>query len=314
MITSKRPSDEFGGEARVSYGSFDALSASCAINLPLIEDRLAFRLTVGHNSGGDWANNTVDNREFGGGRSTAVRGSLRYTPTDAITIDLIGDHSDGRSRPATVPLVSATPIFAGPPLGAVYFGSPFARRADVDDVLDSREVQIVGNQFTETKASDFTGLVEWDLGAVTLSSVSGYRKFRVHGEQDSSPSTTPAALLGSNNTDQRQESYSQELRLSSPDEGRFKWTVGGYYFHQNTDAFIGVTNVRADRPWRPASAPAARSSPACRAGRSLTFPPSKKLTPTPRSLMRHSTSRTPCRSLAAFGTAATRKKRKSQTS
>ena len=136
----------------------------------------------------------------------------------------------------------------GPALGTVYVGDPYLRRADYAAALDDRTVQIVGPQFTRTLATDATLLVDWKLGGITLTSISGYRKFQVRGAQEVTPFTTPAASTNTNTTDQKQESYSQELRLASPDSGRFKWTLGLYYFHQNTDAFINIVNLQGGPP------------------------------------------------------------------
>lgn len=248
LLTSKRPGDELALEARGSYGSFDEFKLSGAFNLPLIEDQLALRVALARNSGGDWAKNTVDGREFGGGSSTSGRVSVRFTPNSDLTIDLIGDHSTGRSRPATVQLSTATPIFAGPALGTVFAGNPFVRRTDYSSALNDRTVQIVGDQFTRSKATNVSLLVDWELGDLTLSSISGYRNFRVSGSQDASVFTTPATEIAGNSTLQKQESFSQEVRLASADAEPFKWTLGLYYFHQETDAFINITNLQAGPP------------------------------------------------------------------
>lgn len=248
LISSKRPGNQFGGFVSGSFGSFEARSASGAINIPLIDEKLAVRLAAGHNNGGDWADNTVDDRKFGGSESTSLRASLRFTPSDTVSADLILDHSEGSSSPATVPLASASPIFAGPPLGQVYAGNPFVRRADYNSALDDRDVTIVGDHYTETEADNVTALLEWNLDDFTLKSITGYRNFKVSGSQDTSPFGIPAASLGSNFTDQLQESVSQELRLSSNSGQRLFWTLGLYYFHQDTDAFIAIDSGQGGPP------------------------------------------------------------------
>jgi len=248
LLTSKRPSKTLGGEAHVSYGSFNEFRASGAINLPIVPELLAIRVALGRSSGGDWAHNSVDGRKFGGGSSSSGRVSLRFTPNRNVTVDLIADHSTGKSRPATVPLATVTRAFAGPTLGQQYSGNPYLRRADYAALLDSRRVQIVADQFTRTKSTDLTLLADWRLGGVTLTSITGWRKFEVSGSQDGSPFTVPAAVIGSNNTDQHQKSFSQEVRLASTGAGPFRWTIGAFYFHQNTDAFINILNYQAGPP------------------------------------------------------------------
>jgi iron complex outermembrane receptor protein len=249
LISSKRPSlSDAGGYATAQYGTFDDFKIAGALDLPIISDTLGIRVAAGHNSGGDWARNTVDGRKFGGGDSTSVRGTLRWRPSPGTTFDLIADHSQGTSHPATLPLSIVTLAPRGPTLGTVYVGDPYARRADFASAIDGRRVQITGPQFTKTRATDVTLYGDIDLGGVTLTTISGYRNFRVNGAQDVTPFATPPAATNTNTTEQRQKSFSQELRLGSSGSGPFKWTLGAYYFHQDTDAFINIVNLQGGPP------------------------------------------------------------------
>lgn len=249
LISGKRPSlNKASAYVTAGYASFNEFKIAGAIDLPLISDTLGLRIAASHNSGGDWAHNTLDNRKFGGGDSTNLRGSLRWKPAVGTTIDLIVDHSEGNSRPATVSLATVAPAPAGPALGTVYVGDPYARRADFNQVLNGRQVQIVGPQFTRTLATDATLLGDIDLGGgIKLASVTGYRNFEVRGAQDVTPASAVPASLNTNTTVQKQKSFSQELRLGT-DHGALKWTVGAYYFHQDTDAFIDIINVQGGPP------------------------------------------------------------------
>ena len=248
LLTSKRPRNEFEGDVTAGIGSFDEFKVSGAVNIPIIDDALAVRLALGHNSGGDWARNSVDGRRFGGGESTTGRASVRWRASDAITFTVIGEHAEAEARPAVIQLSSATLAFRGPGLGFAYVAAPFERRADFDDDVDARRTQITAPQYTDTKASNISALLDWEIGALTLSSISGYRKFKVSGEQYATPFTTPAATIGTNDTVQHQKSYSQELRLAAPQGEPFKWTVGLYYFRQETDAIVNIRNLQGGPP------------------------------------------------------------------
>ncbi len=249
LISSKRPQmTDLGAEAHASIASFDEVKLAGAINIPIVSDVLALRVAGGYNSGGNWAHNTVDDRKFGGGTSSSGRASLRYKPGSGLTVDLILDHSEGTSNPATLPLSEAFPVNTGPALGTVYLGDPYARRSDYTTALASHAVQIVAPQYTHTVATDATLLIDEKLDGMTLTSITGYRDFHVTGAQDASPYTVPAAVTNTNTTDQRQKSFSQELRLASGDSGRFNWTVGAYYFHQDTNAFIDIIALQGGPP------------------------------------------------------------------
>ncbi|MBB3059818.1 TonB-dependent receptor [Microbulbifer rhizosphaerae] len=283
LIDTRRPSGEFSGYTRFSYDSYDNAKVSGAVNLPLIEDVLAMRAAISHRSGGDWAENIIDGREFGGGRGTAGRVSLRFTPNSDVTVDLIGEIARGEDRPATLQLATLElgPVIPGLPL-QLYQGSPHVRRSDYEETLDDREVQIIGKQYTETESENVTLLADWQLSeAVTLASVTGYRHFNVSGFQDSTPWVTGALpgtpgaefwnnltgmpppnnrensrlinpansafSLGWNTSDQDYTSWSQELRLAS-DSGSFRWTAGLYYAYEEVDGFIRIVNEQGGPP------------------------------------------------------------------
>jgi iron complex outermembrane receptor protein len=284
LIESRRADAEaVSGNVSASYGSFDQLKLSGAINLPLVTGKVGLRVAASHSSGGDWADNVVDDREFGGGHSTNVRASLRVKPSDRLTIDLIGEYGTSTARPAILPLstVSLTGIGAG---GAqLYAGTPHIRRPDYTAVRESRDVQVLGDLYTRSKSDNATLNMAWEASdSITLTSITGYRRFRVSGVQDSSPwvtGTLPgqgtsmatwnggAALnsvnsgtyrltnptgagtfaLGWNQTEQKFKTISQEFRVAG-DMGAFKWTGGLYYTNEKIDGSIRIVNEQGGPP------------------------------------------------------------------
>lgn len=248
LVTSRRPTTDFEAEAHATYSSYDSANLWGAVSGPLIQDKLLARLAVGYNSGGNWATDKNTGGKFGGGHSITGRGTLEFRPNDDVKIDLIVDAAHAHENPATVALAQVAQINAGPVLGTVYAGDPFARRSDFSSILDHRTVEMVHPQYVDTNANDYTLLVNWNLGGVTLDSVTAYRNMRLSGTQDASPGAVPAAVLGYNTSTQRTKNWSEELRLSSPDDVRFKWVGGVFYYHQDTDAVIDIVNLQAGPP------------------------------------------------------------------
>ncbi len=88
-ITSKKPDNEFGGSAMLDYSSFDTLDTEAVLNVPLVEDQLAVRFNAKSISSDG---NIKNIHPIGGGNDQDyryVKSSLRYTPTDSLTIDLM---------------------------------------------------------------------------------------------------------------------------------------------------------------------------------------------------------------------------------
>ena len=251
LITSNRPGMDTEAEASVSYASYRDLHFSGFVSGPLAGETLLGRLACGANNGNNWATNTVNGDDVGGGQGQSCRGTLEIRPSSDLKIDLIGDFSHATDHPATESLALTTQLPGSviPTLGPVYVGDPFARRPDLDSLLDGSNVALHVPQVTTTNANDFTAHVSWNLGAESLESITGWRNVRLSGEQDASPGTQPAALLGYNTSTQRTRSLSEELRLASSDtDAALQWTTGLFYYHQYNDDVIDIVNYQAGPP------------------------------------------------------------------
>ena len=284
LIKTKRANvDQVEGNVAGSYGSFDQLKLSGAVNLPLAAGKLGLRVAGAHSSGGDWARNTVDDRKFGGATANSVRASLRAEPSYALTIDLIGEHSTSTSRPVGLQLSTASLSGFGAGGARLYAGMPNVRRSDFPALRDSRNVQVLGDQNTHTESNNATLNVEWEASDVlTFTSLTGYRRFRVPGIKDTTPWITGelpgqgtslatwnggAALnsanagayrlmnptgagtfaLGWNETNQLFKTFSQEFRLAG-DMGAFKWTAGLYYAYEKVDGQVHIVSEQGGPP------------------------------------------------------------------
>jgi iron complex outermembrane receptor protein len=283
LISSKRPdTSQFEGNGSVSYGSFDQFKISGAVNVPLVTDVLALRLAGSYSSGGDWAHNTVDSRKFGGGKTQAFRGTLRFTPSEDLTIDLIGEHATADARPATLQLATNDLSGFGAGGARLFAGMPHVRRSDYTTVRDSRDVQVLGDVATHTRSDNATLNLSWVASdSITVTSISGYRRFRVTGQQDTSPWITGALpgtdtlatwnggaplnsvgaaeyrmmnptgtenfALGWNETDQKFTNWSQEFRVAGTSDA-FKWTLGAFYANEKVDGFVRIVNEQGGPP------------------------------------------------------------------
>ncbi|MBB4612276.1 TonB-dependent receptor [Novosphingobium taihuense] len=283
LISSKRP-DTARVEANgsIGYGSFEQVKLSGALNVPLVAEKVALRIAGSYTSGGDWARNTVDSRKFGGGTTRAVRASLRVTPSEDVTIDLIGEHATADARPAMLQLATISLSGFGAGGARLFAGMPHVRRTDYATVRDNRTVQVLGDVSTETRSDNVTLNLEWRASDdITVTSISGYRRFRVNGQQDTTPWVTgalpgeatlatwngrtplnsagaadyrmfnptgaPTFALGWNGTDQKFTNWSQELRIAGSGES-FKWTAGVYYAKETVDGSVRIVNEQGGPP------------------------------------------------------------------
>ncbi len=128
--------------------------------------------------------------------------------------------------------------------------STFTTPPNANDVTSPIQVDQTGVDERDL----FTGAVRlnFNVGGGTLSSVSAYNTTEeiITGDAyDFRPAANSIfnALLGFD-LNQSQfldlESWSQEIRFSSSDEGRIRWILGGYFVH--TDRFISTGNMVDD--------------------------------------------------------------------
>lgn len=129
-IISARPKPGFSGEVNASYGNYDATVLGGFLNLG--SDKIAGRVAF------EWKKRDGYVRNLAAGQDDlydqdqlGVRGSLRFTPTDAFTADLILTYD--RQRNSGTPFISGTyPTASGPadPFGdAALGGSPLSKEA-----------------------------------------------------------------------------------------------------------------------------------------------------------------------------------------
>ncbi|MEH6684934.1 MAG: TonB-dependent receptor [Qipengyuania sp.] len=172
-LVSARPREGFSGEITGGYGNFDQTLLGGYLNAG--NDVIAGRLAFAWRTRDGYVENLAASQEeeLYAQDQLGVRGSLRFTPTSDLTIDLIGTYDQQRN--GGTPFISGTfPAFAGAPGGrdnafedANLGGSPFSGAALGDDQLGlNREVYDVNL----TAAWEFAD--SW-----TFTTVNGYRKF-----------------------------------------------------------------------------------------------------------------------------------------
>ena len=86
-ILTKGPREEFGGEVRIAYGQGNDRTLQGTVSGPLVEDKVAFRLTgFARNTGGLIDSTTGDDIDFIDQGS--LRAQLLFTPSENLSIDL----------------------------------------------------------------------------------------------------------------------------------------------------------------------------------------------------------------------------------
>ena len=250
-IVSVKPSNETEGYVRLGAGNFNSREVEGAIGGAL-SDQVSGRLSVRlDNRDGQHEWNQGDHT-FGDIDSTALRGQLAYDNGDQFTANL--SLSIGEQTGTTIPgtsfgtLNAAFGTCAGNEILAQqctdYDG--FTRTSNDPYKHDLDTAAVALSKLLDVDSSAFLLTANWDLGAMTLTSITSVAQMdRVWAEisVDHTPTITP---YGTIEKDEEISQFSQEFRLAGGDDS-FSWIVGAFYSSDDveTDNYIELTEVSA---------------------------------------------------------------------
>ncbi len=244
LVHSAEPTADFAANASVSAAQYNEERVQAAVSGPLTQGgELLGRLAGGFSDSGGWGNNLAGGPNLNRGRNWEVRGFLRYEPLSGLRIDLIADASYQLSYPGVLAISPVTNYAsAANPTGSNVV-MPYVVRPGLNQLLSENDFESNVPTFTEISGQNVTARVVWDLDHETLTSISNYRTWNMHGQQDSDGNSvvpltplfvSPAVTnIGDNDGRFVDSQYSQEVRLNSAGSGSLQWTVGAFYYHEN---------------------------------------------------------------------------------
>lgn len=245
-VTTRKPVlglQEFSGS--VSYGNFDDKRVDFTANAP-INDNAAVRAAFWHRSTDGFVDVVVDGTELGAQNSWGARLGYKYQPNDRLTVNLIGEWSGSDSDPFTYTMryFSPTPNATGR-LVQNYENS----FGIVPSPTNLKSTSQTRGPHSDTYSQAYTALVDYDVGGMTLSSVSAYRKFHYHSFGGSGATGSPDYNELGQYSDDWTEQLSQELRLTSPSEARLRYVVGVLAYYMRLDgSFLYKTAITGSAP------------------------------------------------------------------
>lgn len=221
---TKNPGRDWGVQAEITVGNYGRMDARAAVNMPIIEDVLATRIVVNKETYDGFFTNRLNGKKVGGQDRLTLRGTVVFTPTDNLDINLkaflVRDRSSapgGDSGPDRTKLLWTAFGFEEPDDGAFTIGRDFPANHDTDQL-------------------GFISNIGLDLGAAQLKSITGYIETDDFNDSDYDQSEVfffPTFRV------QSHRQFSQELRLQSDfsdrDDAlaRLNLVFGGYYLKQS---------------------------------------------------------------------------------
>jgi len=178
-----------------------------------LRGRLAVR--VSRNDG--YLFNTLTNRDERASEDALIRASVEWEPSDTLRVNAKFEHGAVNRVGAPFQLIS---------FGA-YKSVLTAFDPKIEDRLDRQSSSgKFYNDAEEIQSDNFAVSVHKELGDYVLSAVTGYSSFDTKQTNDSDFTSIP--LIAYKQAEEFRQ-FSQELRLESPVDRRFEYTLGAFY-------------------------------------------------------------------------------------
>ena len=244
LINTKMPTNDFQGYVSAHAATGNDFGGQVSVSGPIVEDAVLFRLSASYSDRDGYFNNLFLDKKVDRQEDLAVRGHLRFLPTDTTTIDLRGSlvRTEAGSLNYTY-----QPAIIDPATGL-----PTAFDFSINDAdLVSRDFY-ANNLGLDNRDIDQLSLrIAIDLGFGEFKSISAYDHITQSTGSDQFPYTaasqiTPSPAFPFYDATQSQffdvETFSQELRLTSNSDQAFRWMVGGYYLDTSRFTSSSIMN------------------------------------------------------------------------
>jgi len=282
-LISKKPVDRFEASVEGTYGSYNRIDLRGMLNLPLVADTLALRVSFASKDRDGYVDRvdfacaypslagnlqpTVSNHgnsckvgTLGGENVRAGRAALRWTPSPDVEVNLtaevIRDDSEGAADSLIYVDTSAASLANynntrliptyGIPFDNRFATDPYVSYATYDSAFLGRKVPAVNTVHSQS----YSGDINWDISDnVQLKSITAYQKFTGRFTQNANNSPLPVALTD-NVAGFKQ--FTQEVRLLGTSlDGMLEWATGLFYYNGDSTlgggAYLAASNIAFDQ-------------------------------------------------------------------
>ncbi|MEQ8736327.1 MAG: TonB-dependent receptor [Rhodospirillaceae bacterium] len=253
---TKKPTNEWEGKVSINGGQRNQAEASVGLYGPIVEDKFLIGVNASVWNFDGFYDNTVTGADVGDSDGYGLALSSIWNFNEDVSFTTRAEYTDdhlGQSAFAFVGQNTQLPIptsafptipFSGngvisPAVVSVGgFAGVVPDAADIPGLTISED-PITGEEFRGSERQIFriAGTLDWDLGFGSFTSVTHYATADV--SQASENTRQGSFATRTNGTLFRVASetvlFSEEIRLQSNDEDRFRWMVGGLYWDEDVD-------------------------------------------------------------------------------
>ncbi len=229
-VITKDPREGFSGDGFIGAGSLGLVRGQAAVNAG--NDQVAARLALAYTKDDGYTKNLQRNSDLDANDLFGVRGKARFQLTPNLDATVLAQitRDDGSVGYG----VSNDPSF---PLSLYPYGgaTSVGLNGRAEQRVDARNIRL-DSPMASRRDADIYGLtVNWNLGRVTVRSITGATKYDAGDIQDND---FTGRLLGTQSTTTTVDTVSQEFQIFNNEPGKFEWTVGAFFYEDDGAQFL----------------------------------------------------------------------------
>ena len=225
-ITTRDPTDEFGGYVQAGVGDFGAFSLEGVVNTPF-SDRVAGRLAVKYAERDGYGFNTLTDMEVGDRDDLTVRGKLGFDITDNLYAKLTLDYNEVNSGGQILEVLPGTE-------NPVFDGTLMALFGETNSTADGYDM-VINQDHQDSVADEQWGAavhLDYAMGDFTLKSITAHRDWQATNRE--SALRLPGDVLPRDHLYET-KTFSQEFQLLSPENQAFNYVLGLFFYDEDFD-------------------------------------------------------------------------------
>lgn len=228
-ITTKKPTNDTELKVKLRAANGSEYRTQASLSGAIVEDKALYRLSASYRDFDGVIDNKFVGKPVDFREDTSVRGRLLFYPTESLTLDLRAgyfdaDHSGTRWRAENVP-----PALGIPTGGQIQ-----------EDFFTSGSTEVV----------DLAARIDWETDFATFTSITSDQSIKAPRSVDLD--FTQLSIIEAAIDPEDADIFTQEFRITSPDDQRVRWLVGGFYQKQERFRVISASLNIAGPPFDPA--------------------------------------------------------------
>jgi iron complex outermembrane receptor protein len=246
IIHTQLPAFARSATFETSFANNNRIIEKLNVTGPIIDDKLAARVTFFLDKGDGWIRDQVTGTGLLDNNRWGVRGQLLYTGdnfTDRLIFDRLRSDEYNNYGAAWS---DSFPLWANGFPARLYSQNFLSRLRRPILTFDPYRPYLTRLGHLDQRTHGLSNEINWQIGENTLTSVSAWREFVLHPRNSLGNQETE---LSSNAFDVTVDQYSQEVRLASPAEQTVSWQTGIYSLYERVWSYSHTDYGSSSAQW-----------------------------------------------------------------